>query len=484
MSDAANTCSRARKYSLPRLSLTELCEPDERGAVAVVISPSETTGGATYYHRPVIDPDGKRSDGKPAWVPHQVDHYPLVLNSDGSLWTEANLYILESVLSQPAAKMVTWTNVALDLAAFRRWLDEYGVDWTDFSVPNKLRKPTSRYNAWLNRLVQVGGSAAYRRRQQNSVLNFYRWAIQNGLSPQHAPWHERDAYINYTGDYGQQRSKRVVVTDLKIWGGVQDNPYSDCIDDGEKLRPLPMVEQEWLLEALNVMKNREARLMHLIALVTGARIQTVCTIRVRHVTPELGESVDVLRLKVGAGTGIDTKRNKQFTLQLPSWLYQELHNYAHSPHAIRRRQRAAGGDIPDQYLFLTQQAEPYYDARHPPSGRVSRKPATGDSLRSYIRLIIAHVRKQHGEAANWRYRFHDLRATAGMNALEDMIRRGIPVGEACNFLMGFMAHNSLETTMRYLNYKGRSAIVRAANDGYGEYLRSLAQGGRVAGDGG
>lgn len=484
MSDPPGNHPHARKYSLPRFTLTELCDPDEKGAVAVVIPPSETTGGATYYHRSVVDPDGQRSDGRPSWAPKLIDHYPLVLHADGSLWTEANLYIFESVMSQPVANMVSWANVALDLAAFRRWLDEYGVDWTDFSVPNKFRQPTSRYNAWLNRLVQAGGSAAYRRRQQNSVLNFYRWAIQNGLSPQHAPWRERDAYINYTGDYGQQRNKRIIVTDLKIRGGVQNNPYSDYIDDGEKLRPLPMVEQEWLLDALNAIPNREARLMHLIALVTGARIQTVCTIRVRHVTPELGEGVNVLRLNVGRGTGIDTKRNKKFTLQLPAWLYQELHSYAHSPHASRRRQKAVGGDIPDQYLFLTQQAGPYYDARRPPAIRISRKPATGDSLRSYIRLIIAHVRKQHCEAANWRYRFHDLRATAGMNALEDMIRRGIPVGEACNFLMGFMAHDSLETTMRYLNYKGRSAIVRAANDGYGEYLRSLAQGGRAADHGG
>ena len=65
---------RAKKVTLPSLSITELCHSGDDGAFLV------TEADEPYFARYVMaDGVGGRRDGLPNWVPAQFNLYPLVL---------------------------------------------------------------------------------------------------------------------------------------------------------------------------------------------------------------------------------------------------------------------------------------------------------------------------------------------------------------------------------------------------------------------
>ena len=60
----------------------------------------------------------------------------------------------------------------------------------------------------------------------------------------------------------------------------------------------------------------------MVSLLTGARIQTVLTLKVRHALFDLADSRSPeLRLPVGPGTGVNTKNDKRVVLVFPAWSY-------------------------------------------------------------------------------------------------------------------------------------------------------------------
>lgn len=112
-------------------------------------------------------------------------------------------------------------------------------------------------------------------------------------------------------------------------------------EDGEDLRPLSNLELGALLEAINEKKwSTIERLILLTSLMTGARKQSVLTIRLKHLK---GFTEDKLvpecayKLHAGPRTGIDTKFDKTQVLYVPKQLAEELVTLARSP-MMRRRQ--------------------------------------------------------------------------------------------------------------------------------------------------
>jgi len=65
-----------------------------------------------------------------------------------------------------------------------------------------------------------------------------------------------------------------------------------------------------LIKALKALGNTEYALMHFIALLTGAREQTVLTLRARDFMVPPSKIVQwPFKLRCGPGTGFDTKRD-------------------------------------------------------------------------------------------------------------------------------------------------------------------------------
>ncbi len=478
------TSRAAKKVVLPSFVLTEVCDATDDGAIRVDLG--EIATAAAYFERPKLSPAGLRVDGKPKWKPSRFNLFPVVLEASGLPWPEASIYVLGRLENTPDPSMATYDGIADDLAAYRRFLDDEDIDWRHFPA-QKLSRPTYRYRSHLLRAVEAGGLAASSaKRRMSSVIAFYSWMKEDGLLvPAHAPWRESDVYIKLTGVHGFEFTKHVTTTDVAIKLPRQEDPYEGTIDDGGKLRPLSKVEQRGIMEALVARGNTEMTLVHLLALVTGARIQTVLTFRLGHVqrwTPEQlqGQPSSEIRCPVGPRTGIDTKRNKSMSLHIPVWLCRALQTYANSDRARLRRTTAKGGDVAEQYLFLSRYGTPLYrsreDSRTFDAESESRQPIKGQSVRKFMgEVVIPHVRAHYD--STFHYQFHDLRASYGMNLTDSqlkLVEEGKrTLSQVREFVKVRMGHESASTTDKYLQFRGNTAHILQVSDDHDEYLMAL-----------
>lgn len=466
-----------RKILLPQMVVTVVADPTDTGATRIDLPDGE------YHVRPIQDAETrKRLDAQGLWVGSRFNLFPVVLDADGVPWAEANMYLLSRLEEAVDPRMSTYSGIADGLGAFRHFLDDKGIDWTSFPS-HKLLRPTYRFSGHLNLAIKAGEvSASTAARWMGAVVAFYTWLDDEGLLvPENPPWKERDRYVQFNDSKGAKFSKKVKSTDVSIKVHKSQDPYTDMIEDGGKLRPLPKEEQHWLIEALVASGNTEMTLIHTFALLTGARIQTILTFKVRHALVEQEDpSMLELRFAVGPGTGVDTKGDKPGVLHIPVWFYEALRVYSESERARGRRQRARGGDTEDQYLFLSERGVALYqckaDAAQFDSFNKLRHAKSGQAVRQFIKeRVLPHIRKHH--APHFKYHFHDTRATFGMNLTDDrlaLVARGeITLHQAREFVKTRMGHASAAVTDRYLNYRSNLHLTRQANSDYDSHLRDV-----------
>ncbi len=470
--------NRARKLVLSTFTQTEVVDPSHVGATRINLSKT-----AQYHITPVtqnlFEYDSELGT-RETLTTVQYNLFPIVVDSKRIPWTEANIYILDRIKNSISFVMATYSNIASDLAAYRQFLDEFEIGWEVFDK-NKLYRPTYRYRAYLRSLIDTDEvSVSSARRRMSSVIAFYRWLQSEGvLKPDFPMWRESDQYIDIKNEYGISFSKKIKSTDVSIKVVKSQNPYADTISDGGQLRPLFKEEQFWLLKALIALNNTEMFLIHLLALASGARLQTILTIRLHHVLTDMsGSNLNEIRIPAGPSTGIDTKNNKKLVLHLPLWLYQKLHIYANSENAKKRRVKSSLGNSEVQFLFLSNRGKPYYQSKD--EIQTFRQEfdlhhsKNGQTVRQFINdKIIPYIREEEAKP-KFRYRFHDLRATYGMNLtdeqLENVARGRISLHQAREFVRVRMCHESSATTDLYLQYRQNLMHIRQVASSYNDHL--------------
>lgn len=465
---------RARKVVLPRYAVTETTDEGDPKAWRVH-HPSHTS----YFVRArTIREEPFRRHKKVELAPTIFEIYPLVLQGNGVPWDEANLFIFSRLEEKPFPKMTTFSSQAEDLAAYYRFLEEENIDWRNFPA-HKSKRPTYRFRNYLTHDVWAGKLApTTAKRRLGVVIRFYRWLIEEKmLELDNPPWKEREAFIQTKGSYGQVGSIKIKTTDIGINIRTQRTEYDEYIYDSGKLRPLSQQEQEWLLVTLHRLGNTEMTLIHMLALLCGARMQTALTFRVRHAQKEREAQPELIHL-IGPGTGIDTKNSKRQLLHVPIWLQEKLSVYANSERARKRRERS-GYDSPDQYLFLSVRGAPMYasaQGERQDTDRLRKYTPRGQAVRQYMTdYIIPAIRKEFDPSFS--YQFHDLRATFGMNMVDEMsglITRGeMSYARVLDFVRSRMGHESPSTTERYLKYRANLQLKRTVQDGWEARLKSL-----------
>jgi site-specific recombinase XerD len=472
----------ARRILLPTLEVTETTLPSDTNAIKIPL-PKGGIYSAYYVRKKHDEFEQERIDKKPVWMGSKFNLYPVVLDKNGAPWAEANIYILSRIESSISPTMSTYASIADSLAAFRRFLDETEIDWTEFPS-HKLKRPTYRYYSNLKLEIASGHlKASTAKRRMSAVISFYSWLKREGtLIPAHSPWKESDKYIQLTDLHGFKFSKHVTSTDISIKTTQSKDPYDNRIDDGGKLQPLKIQEQEWLVDALISLGNTEMLLIHLLGLLTGARIQTILTMRLKHISTEhLKKSSDEVRIPAGPGTGIDTKNDKKIVIHIPIWFYQKLITYSESERAKRRRGKSSKGDNADQHLFLSVRGSPLYQSKldNLEFNKLNsiRHAKAGQGVRQFITDRIIPLIRTKNDAPDFHYQFHDTRASYGMNLTDRQLER-VNIGEitlhqAREFVKARMSHESSATTDRYLQYRSNLTIASNINTKYDEHLRSL-----------
>jgi integrase len=461
-------------YTLPILRLTRVSDQPGPGFLPVH---HQHAGKTVKYWRE------RQGDKAARWT--TFPKFPLVLNADGSPWESACLWLLDRAQAKPL-RLSSLASIAQGLKDYRLFLDDLGLEWDDFSAVDKYNRPTYLYRTHLQGLIDVGQiKRTTASGRMSAVIGFYRFLMGDPrmrFEPLNKPWAETRLGFEYRDSRGFAQIKEVVSTDVSIRVSKRDYAWEESIADGGKLRPLTVREQQCLVEALKRLDNPEYSLMHYVALLTGARVQTVLTLRVASFLLPAGEVTQWPdKLRCGPGTGIDTKRDvTDVYLSVPHALYQMLHVYALSDRAKRRRGKSVLGEDKSNYLFLTNQGAPYYESKDDRNAErysvepLRRSSPIGQNLREFI---SEHVIPEVGKTLpNFKYSFHDLRATFGMNWVDHVVGAGGTKEKylwARDQLRKLMWHKDPATTDHYLEYRQHMRHLQTAQAGWSQHLVNL-----------
>jgi len=405
-------------------------------------------------------------------------HYPLLINNDGSLWKHGNLYLLSKLKTYNKPSFKTLNSIASDLKAFKQWCDNKNIDY--LQAPRKRFRPTYLYRNYLNALVESNTiSISTLKRRIGSIVNFYKYLITvENIKFKFPLWESGIASISYTDRHGFTNSKEVETTDVaRVPLTSNSNLFDNSIEDGGKLHPLSKEQQISIIETLKLVENTEMTLGFLLSLTTGARIQTVYTLRRKHFEQIPTEDDNNVKIKVGYGTDCDTKFKKLHVLIVPKWVYNKMRIYLKSPRALKRLNKAKHIFHEEnlQYAFLNKIGKPYYSATDDLYNKLYREPPNGNAIRVFINGTLKdELLKQDND---FHFSFHDLRASFGMNLLDNLMplveNKEMTLNNALIRIKEHLGHESLTTTQQYLNFREQHKIKEQAQDEFEIYLMDI-----------
>lgn len=414
--------------------------------------------------------------------------YPILIQANGLPWTLGNIYLLKRMEHAKKYEPKTWQNLSNDLLHYLRWIEDNNINPLFFPMKQKFNRPTHKYRDYLIEEVNGGRTSLNTASTRiNSIINFYRGlAAYNIINSDilELAWDTKEVLLRIIiGRDFSSRHLSINSTDLAIRKPTaQDN--ANHIRDGGQLRPLSNDEQTVLSQYIRTSSTNH-RLMFSIAILTGARLQTICTLRGKTLEDALHDEPNNRYLIHVGGNGscVDTKQSKALTIIIPAKLYDSLIQHWHNNESIIRRLKSFYGNVESNYLFLTKNGEPYItskteklDRRDPNvhrrvgiEGAMSKtaNPRNGQAIWTFIKnLLLPRIRIDHPDFAD--FSFHDLRATFGMNTLETLLRaidrqnedlkkngkeHGYGIEWALEQVQERLGHNDLKVTMRYLNFK-------------------------------
>lgn len=378
-------------------------------------------------HRPEL------SDGVVKWVPdaivRSVDRLPQVFWKTGDPWREANLWALEMTRNR-SVKLRTAVSLLEHLHKYADWLEESDIDWRHFPQ-TKAERVLVRYRGAL---VDARGHGTLMpsttTSRMNAVIRFYRYAAGRNFISREAPkWQDKPVLIRYFDTVGFERTMSRITTDVSIPNRARPGLR---LEDG--LLPLSNQHKLELLQFAHENTSHELYLMLLVGCFTGARIGTILTLRTNaldRVMPD-PKLPNMWLIKVGPGTGIDTKFDVSGELMIPQQLMSTLREYVVSRRHLDRVIKAKDGD--KTYLFLTRFCDPY-------------KVAAVD--REMVDL------RRAGQAAGLKFlqkfKFHQTRATYG-TWLMKLCLGCMSVKAAIEFVKHAMLHKHEATTFGYITF--------------------------------
>ncbi|SFP19667.1 site-specific integrase [Pseudomonas borbori] len=416
-------------------------------------------GGAESYMLYRRDELGSEND-------RDLFNFPFLFHSSGDPWHEVNDYLL-SLMNHKAPINRRTDDVrrrASKLLDYLFFCEDNNLDWLDFSGARPALRPTYKY--FYHLISESTRSNLVINQYTSVVYNFYKYVTEH--------WHDLDIkrvdtikHVRFIvkGSKGCKVIEAAKRSQTRRTAPASSVALGFVREDGEDLRPLSNRELGAFLAAIRKEKEWSVveRLILMTALMTGARKQSVLTIRLRHLkgfTEDKLQPEGAYKLHAGPGTGIDTKNDKPQVLYFPKQLAEELVTLAKSPmmKALREKFRAQleashpGVSVAedDMYLFLSDQGNCYYMAKSDPRYTTVKSPQTGQVTETIKRKLIQKASSPFPKG----FSYHWLRATFGYQLyqrLQPLVQEGLfKPGEDIDFIQERMHHESRETTENYL----------------------------------
>ena len=423
-----------------------------------------------------------------------VYHLPFIFNEDGSPWYEANLFYYRQSIDAEIGYSTTdeLRRKASYLYDFKVFCEDYTVkasdkdgnevevnspiDYLDFSASRPGNRPTYIY--YLSLLYNDNVSAKNLNTRTLAVYDFYKFLAKlPGYSIDLTRVEKtKEAYIRFSNGYG----KRVEIRSQTVNATAQSKPVElgYVRDQGEDLRPLTNDQRNELIDILGKKFSVDERLIHLIALNTGARKQSIFTMRMKHIRMLTGTKLaedgitskpratvakdGTLMLKAGPRTGIDTKFNKPQTLYFPKKLIVQLDTYANSKEAKKRRELfKLQHDVltdDEMYVFLSGNGNCHYMAKNAPRYRKVKSRPNGEHTNYLKEKLLKYVSDTfpksftlHWQRATFAFGLYQYLAPLVVNDMKVELEVGqLRPGEEIRRIQQRMHHTDRETTENYL----------------------------------
>jgi len=413
--------------------------------------PLKMKNGNTYFKTKV---DYRPSDHEPLY------HFPILFNIDGTPWYEGNQFLLhcstDESFDYTPSKIARKASSLLD---YKIWCEENELDMFNFSARRPKSRPTFKYYSYLLGLVIAGGNLNTRTKLIYDFTVFYskKYEIDKDRIDQ-----VTDSFIQFKGQTGQVVSKKV--KKRKQTKSRNRKKYSDrkkVLDDGEYLRPLNEHQQELLINALTNNDFRvDERLIFQLAIDTGARKQTILTLRLKHLklcTPDNLKRNGTYEVDAGLGCLADSKMDKAITISIPYHLAEKLKIYASSKVAKERRKRfyktfgQVFKDEDEMYIFLGARGDCRYMSKSDPRYLKTKTPPTGGSIQTIVNRLFKLIKDK---AFPSDFTFHWARASFALNYynwLQPLVdSKKITYSDQIAFIQNALCHETPETTEHYL----------------------------------
>lgn len=398
---------------------------------------------------------------------------PVIIQSDGLPWKVGNLYLLGQLDTPTLSNMKTLSARAIHLKYFLQYLEHTNQHFLDLPTQYQQRVPR-KFRAFLQIVIeQHGFNAEYINNILSSIANFYNYIQYQALvSPsdiENKPFRERKVSIPIYNNVGLSRNISVITNDLKLKSSRKPIPSLGKLRDGGSLRPLSFEEQIIVSNAFDESyASIELELMMLVALKTGARQQSVCTLSIGCIKSALSflesnSNLEQAVINTGYKYKSDSKGGRINRLIFPKNLIHRLLTYIECERAEYRRRKLNSfyGDTEDNYVFLTRDGNPYLTAERELADRNNSKsiwntkapvmaPKNGQSLRNELTRFIEKIQKTEPDFQ--KFSFHDLRATYGMNIVRNLRDKDYPDSKIFDHVRQRLNHRQLSTTESYLKF--------------------------------
>lgn len=398
---------------------------------------------------------------------------PVILQSDGLPWDIGNAYLLGQLEKPSLSNMKTLTARATHLKYYLQYLEDTGQHFLDLPKKYYERAP-QKFSVFMKQSLNNNDfSAEHINNILSTVAHFYtniRYeSLVTEVSLKNEPFTPIRKTIMTANRVGLVRSVQTITNDLRIKSSRRPIPQHGKLRDGGSLRPLMPVEQKIIGEGFR--KNYasiELELMIRVALETGARQQTVCTLSIgciKEAFEELESSsfIDNVVIKTGQRYKADTKGGRPNNLIFRRELINNLITYIYCERAEKRRSRKNSfySETDENYVFLTRDGNPYLTAQREIGDRQDPMaawninaplmvPKNGQSLRNELGRFIARIQKDEPDFKI--FSFHDLRATMGMNVVRLLRGKGYPDSKIFDHVRQRLNHSDIKTTELYLNF--------------------------------
>ena len=454
------------------------------------------------------------SDSTESYESEVFYHVPVFLrtirNSNGDdteeLWEHANAWIQKKLqtISKKTGRNLdreTIDDCAKSLIIFINHCEKHNINY--LVSQNSTKSPIARFKRYQLDKQDAGLLAASTIKSRlNKIVQFYKFLKSDfKVEFKYCPW-----LSTKKGSKPVNTPSGIIMVDWEstevgqVQGAAREtsemaNMAGELFDEGERLRPLTPTETRILFRALYEIDNPEMTLAHELIIATGARKQTIFTLRQHHFERKLSDGETIVYIEAGkfkdnvkgyAFSLADSKGTRHFIVAIPDFLYTKIQMYIKSERAQKRYAKATYKPYRPsvQYVFMTEQKRPFICSKRDPWRNKYKNTPNGGALNTFIKDKLKPKLAALGFVnPEKNYHFHNGRATFGVLKLDFYLANmskapGSSIGKeyerALALTQKALNHATRETTMHYVDFEKNYKIIQAANSGWGDHLKIIA----------